>query len=148
MIWCLTGKEEQVIIRAEWGSDLLPSVLSPGLEVNSATSTIFTANCWPVSRFMHLLTTLKGPLQTTHSVNTTPQKLLLHTQRKQTPDPTLTCYIIIDYHFAQCICFVFFCLIVELCVFHCTVLLMWSSSRLWVRLVHRRNMWERSGDET
>lgn len=44
--------------------DVLPSVLSPGLEVNWATSTIFTANCCPVSLLMHLLTTLKGPLKT------------------------------------------------------------------------------------
>lgn len=43
-------------------TDLLPSVLSPGLEVNWATSTILTANCCPVSLLMHLLTTLKGPL--------------------------------------------------------------------------------------
>lgn len=41
----------------------LPSVLSPGLEVNWATSTILTANCWPVSLLMHRLTTLKGPLE-------------------------------------------------------------------------------------
>lgn len=41
----------------------LPSVLRPGLEVNLATSTIFTANCWPVSLLMHLLTTLNGPLE-------------------------------------------------------------------------------------
>lgn len=44
---------------------LLPSVLSPGLEVNWATSTILTANCCPVSLLMHLLTTLKGPLNNT-----------------------------------------------------------------------------------
>ena len=45
--------------------DVLPSVLSPGLEVNWATSTILTANCCPVSLLIHLLTTLKGPLNNT-----------------------------------------------------------------------------------
>ena len=40
-----------------------PSVLSPGLDVNLATSTIFTANCWPVSLCKHLFTTLYGPLK-------------------------------------------------------------------------------------
>lgn len=38
-------------------------MLNPGLEVNFATSTIFTANCCPVSLLMHRRTTLKGPLQ-------------------------------------------------------------------------------------
>lgn len=47
----------------------LPSVLSPGLEVNWATSTILTANCWPVSLLMHRLTTLKGPLEKTHTAS-------------------------------------------------------------------------------
>lgn len=51
--------------RLESGCDLLPSVLSPGLDVNWATSTILTANCCPVSLLMHLLTTLKGPLSNT-----------------------------------------------------------------------------------
>lgn len=41
----------------------LPSVLSPGLDVKLATSTILTANCCPVSLLMQRLTTLKGPLQ-------------------------------------------------------------------------------------
>ena len=40
-----------------------PSVLSPGLDVNLATSTIFTANCWLVSLCKHLFTTLYGPLK-------------------------------------------------------------------------------------
>jgi hypothetical protein len=40
-----------------------PSVLSPGLDVNLATSTIFTANCWFVSLCKHLFTTLYGPLK-------------------------------------------------------------------------------------
>lgn len=53
---------ERVTVRDR---DLLPSVLSPGLEVNWATSTILTANCCPVSLLMHLLTTLKGPLNNT-----------------------------------------------------------------------------------
>lgn len=44
-----------------------PSVLRPGLEVKLATSTIFTANCWPVSLLIQRLTTLKGPLQHTHT---------------------------------------------------------------------------------
>lgn len=40
-----------------------PAVLSPGLEVNFATSTIFTAKICPVWRWMHFRTTLNGPLQ-------------------------------------------------------------------------------------
>lgn len=44
-----------------------PSVLRPGLEVKLATSTIFTANCWPVSLLMQRLTTLKGPLKHRHT---------------------------------------------------------------------------------
>ena len=44
----------------------LPSVLRPGLEVNLATSTIFTANCCLVSLWIHRLTTLNGPLQQNH----------------------------------------------------------------------------------
>lgn len=47
-------------------SSTSPSVLRPGLEVKLATSTIFTANCWPVSLLMQRLTTLKGPLKHTH----------------------------------------------------------------------------------
>lgn len=47
----------------------LPSVLNPGLEVNFATSTIFTANCCPVSLLIHRRTTLKGPLKHTHTKN-------------------------------------------------------------------------------
>ena len=42
-----------------------PSVLRPGLDVNLATSTIFTANCFPVSLWRHLLTRLNGPLKKT-----------------------------------------------------------------------------------
>jgi hypothetical protein len=42
-----------------------PDVLSPGLEVNLATSTILTANCCAVCRWIHRLTTLNGPLQQT-----------------------------------------------------------------------------------
>lgn len=41
----------------------LPFVLRPGLDVNFATSTIFTANVCPVWRWMHFLTTLNGPLE-------------------------------------------------------------------------------------
>ena len=41
----------------------LPSVLSPGLEVNLATSTILTANCCPLPRCIHRFTILNGPLQ-------------------------------------------------------------------------------------
>lgn len=40
-----------------------PAVLRPGLEVNFATSTIFTAKVCPVWRWMHFRTTLNGPLQ-------------------------------------------------------------------------------------
>lgn len=39
-----------------------PDVLSPGLAVNLATSTIFTANCIFDSRCMHLRTIENGPL--------------------------------------------------------------------------------------
>lgn len=55
-----------------------PSVLSPGLEVNWATSTILTANCCPVSLLMHRRTTLKGPL-----VNTQPVSSMLKTIRSR-----------------------------------------------------------------
>lgn len=41
----------------------LPAVLNPGLDVNFATSTIFTANCWFVSLWMHRRTMEKGPLR-------------------------------------------------------------------------------------
>lgn len=40
-----------------------PDVLSPGLAVNLATSTIFTANCIFDSRCTHLRTIENGPLQ-------------------------------------------------------------------------------------
>lgn len=40
-----------------------PFVLRPGLDVNFATSTIFTANVCPVCLWMHFLTTLNGPLK-------------------------------------------------------------------------------------
>jgi hypothetical protein len=43
-----------------------PDVLSPGLEVNLATSTILTANCCAVCRWIHRLTTLNGPLKQTN----------------------------------------------------------------------------------
>lgn len=43
--------------------NVLPAVLKPGLAVNLATSTIFTANCWLDSRWMHLLTIENGPLK-------------------------------------------------------------------------------------
>lgn len=58
----ITPGEVMAVVREREETDLLPSVLSPGLEVNWATSTILTANCCPVSLLMHLLTTLKGPL--------------------------------------------------------------------------------------
>lgn len=41
----------------------LPAVLRPGLAVNLATSTIFTANCCFDSRCMHRRTIENGPLQ-------------------------------------------------------------------------------------
>ena len=41
----------------------LPSVDKPGLEVNFATSTILTANCWLVVLWIHLRTMLNGPLK-------------------------------------------------------------------------------------
>ena len=41
----------------------LPSVDKPGLEVNFATSTILTANCWLVVLWIHLRTMLNGPLE-------------------------------------------------------------------------------------
>lgn len=54
----ITGKRE-----AEWFLGNLPAVLSPGLAVNFATSTIFTANCNFDSRCMHRRTIEKGPLR-------------------------------------------------------------------------------------
>lgn len=45
------------------GESNSPAVLSPGLAVNFATSTILTANCNFDSRCMHLRTIEKGPLQ-------------------------------------------------------------------------------------
>ena len=51
-------------VRARFDSpEDLPFVLRPGLDVNFATSTIFTANVCPVWRWMHFLTTLNGPLK-------------------------------------------------------------------------------------
>ena len=41
----------------------LPLMESPGADVNFATSTILTANCCPVSRWMHRRTKLNGPLE-------------------------------------------------------------------------------------
>ena len=43
-------------------SRLRSSRLNPGLEVNLATSTILTANCSPVCRWIHRRTKEKGPL--------------------------------------------------------------------------------------
>lgn len=42
--------------------DYEPDVLRPGLAVNRATSTIFTANCIFDSRCIHLRTIENGPL--------------------------------------------------------------------------------------
>ena len=51
---------ESETMSSKWN---LPSVLSPGLEVNLATSTILTANCCPLPRCIHRFTILNGPLQ-------------------------------------------------------------------------------------
>ena len=47
----------------------LPSVDKPGLEVNFATSTILTANCWLVVLWIHLRTMLNGPLKHNHNIS-------------------------------------------------------------------------------
>lgn len=41
----------------------IPVVLRPGVAVNRATSTIFTANGWPDSRWMQRRTIENGPLK-------------------------------------------------------------------------------------
>lgn len=53
----------------------LPEVLNPGLAVNLATSTIFAANCWPDSRWMHRRTIEKGPLKFEEKVNYSMQSI-------------------------------------------------------------------------
>lgn len=64
-VWCSSPRRRQTALGFKWRFS--PSVLRPGLEVKLATSTIFTANCWPVSLLMQRRTTLKGPLQHRHA---------------------------------------------------------------------------------
>lgn len=62
--WRRDFESIQSLEKLEWTeTSNSPDVLSPGLAVNFATSTILTANCNLDSRCMHRRTIEKGPLQ-------------------------------------------------------------------------------------
>lgn len=64
-IWVQTDKFNVCNFHRELNTQLynLPEVLSPGLAVNFATSTILTANVWFDFLWMHRLTIENGPLK-------------------------------------------------------------------------------------